>query len=386
MANLSLLPAVASLALLDKTTSAVFDIVDGPQGDRGAYPRLNAHILRPHAAHGAEVEHVPILPIRPPGTKTLRHDYVVSIHAVVQPEEGIPYLVMEQLAGPTLADLLQRKGLTPEQAAEITIQTAEGLAAAHAAGLVHRDVKPGNIMFDGEGGRAKIMDFGLARWEDAPSGLPQEGAVVGTPDYMSPEQAGAKPLDVRTDIYSLGVTLYEMLTGALPFRGTPHIARQAADFSGASAWFRKSLPLREKAVTLQPQEKMAHRDVYLAWNALGQTYLFQGDFLRAREHFEKGLALTHRLADTEPTNKQFLADLHTEVVRYLAKLPAGSDHWLHSYGIAATYALCSAHAGNSSLQDEYLRLAREALQKAQRQNSYLLQGWKNEPDLAALKR
>jgi tetratricopeptide (TPR) repeat protein len=155
-----------------------------------------------------------------------KHDHIVSVYAVVDPPDGPPYLVMEQLAGPTLAELIrQRKWLQPREAAELVAQVAGGLAAAHAAGLIHRDIKPSNIMLDNA--RAKLMDFGLARLSEQPSGLTEDGVLAGTPAYMSPEQArGAEALDARTDVYSLGATLYEALTGEVPFRGTPHLVLQ----------------------------------------------------------------------------------------------------------------------------------------------------------------
>src|SRR5205085_2006182 len=94
-------------------------------------------------------------------------------------------------------------------------------AAAHAAGLVHRDIKPANILTDPATGRVKVADFGLARDAVARSDLSQDGSVVGTPHYLSPEQAAGKPVDARSDVYSLGATLYETLTGSPPFRGRP---------------------------------------------------------------------------------------------------------------------------------------------------------------------
>src|SRR5262249_18735155 len=144
-----------------------------------------------------------------------KHDHIVAVHAVVDPPDGPPYLVMEYLAGPTLAELIrQRTRLNPREAAQLIAQVADGLAAAHATGLIHRDIKPSNIMLDGS--RAKLMDFGLARLCDQPSGLTQEGILAGTPAYMSPVQArGEEALDPRTDVYSLGATLYEALTGAV---------------------------------------------------------------------------------------------------------------------------------------------------------------------------
>ena len=112
-------------------------------------------------------------------------------------------------------------------AADLIAQVADGLSAAHAAGLVHRDIKPDNIMIDMAPNRAKLMDFGLARDETAGENLTRDDVVAGTPTHMSPEQArGNEPLDGRTDLYSLGVTLYEALTGEVPFHGTPQMVLQ----------------------------------------------------------------------------------------------------------------------------------------------------------------
>jgi tetratricopeptide (TPR) repeat protein/tRNA A-37 threonylcarbamoyl transferase component Bud32 len=154
----------------------------------------------------------------------VRHDHVVSVHAVASPPGGLPYLVMELLDGATLAERIrQRQHLEPGEAAQLALQAADGLHAAHQAGLVHRDVKPGNLLLDAATGRVKLTDFGLARSTELSSGVTQEGMVVGTPAYMSPEQARGAAADPRSDVYSLGATLYEMLTGAPPFHGAPHL-------------------------------------------------------------------------------------------------------------------------------------------------------------------
>jgi tetratricopeptide (TPR) repeat protein len=156
---------------------------------------------------------------------SFRDDHAVTIHAVVDPPDGLPYLVMEYVPGPTLAQLIgsdQRP--EPRRVAAYVAQVADALHAAHGAGLIHRDVKPGNILIDDPTGRAKISDFGLARAQGVQSSLTQEGFLAGTPTYMSPEQArGESRLDGRTDVYSLGATLYEALTGATPYRGAPHL-------------------------------------------------------------------------------------------------------------------------------------------------------------------
>jgi eukaryotic-like serine/threonine-protein kinase len=153
-----------------------------------------------------------------------QNDHAVTIHSVVDPADGLPYLVMEYVRGQTLAELIG-SGQRPEprRLATLVAQVALALDAAHTAGLVHRDVKPSNILIDSTTGRAKITDFGLARSLSAPIGITREGVVAGTPAYMSPEQArGGAELDLRTDLYSLGATLYEALTGQPPFAGAAH--------------------------------------------------------------------------------------------------------------------------------------------------------------------
>jgi WD40 repeat protein len=156
------------------------------------------------------------------------HDNVVPVYAVASGPDGSPYLVMQYVEGPTLRQRIKAEGrLNPHEAARICAQAAEGLAAAHQTGLVHRDIKPANIILDPAQGRAKIMDFGLARATALPAEITQAGTVLGTPEYMSPEQV-LEPdrVDGRTDVYSLGATLYEALTGEVPFRGLTHLVLQ----------------------------------------------------------------------------------------------------------------------------------------------------------------
>ena len=153
----------------------------------------------------------------------VRHDHVVQVYAVE--EDPLPYLVMEFIPGETLQDRLDRTGpIDPPDAVRLGRQIAEGLAAAHARGLVHRDVKPGNVLIEaGVPGRAKLTDFGLARAADDAS-LTQSGVVAGTPVYMAPEQARGDPVDPRSDLFSLGSVLYVMLTGRPPFRAETTMA------------------------------------------------------------------------------------------------------------------------------------------------------------------
>ncbi len=149
--------------------------------------------------------------------RKITHRSVCRMHDLGE-AGGVHFITMEYVAGEDLKSLIKRIGqLPPAKALAIAGQVAEGLAEAHRLGVVHRDLKPGNIMIDREG-NAKIMDFGIARSlkTEAATGT---GFIIGTPDYMSPEQAEAKHVDGRSDIYSLGVILYEMVTGRVPFEG-----------------------------------------------------------------------------------------------------------------------------------------------------------------------
>jgi serine/threonine protein kinase len=152
----------------------------------------------------------------------VRHDNVVQIHAVE--EQPLPYLVMEFVPGETLQQRLDRVGpLEAAQVVQLGRQIAEGLAAAHEQGFIHRDVKPGNILLEGPQLRVKITDFGLARAVDDAS-LTRSGTVAGTPMYMSPEQMQGVPLDHRADLFSLGSVLYTMAAGRPPFRAPNTLA------------------------------------------------------------------------------------------------------------------------------------------------------------------
>ncbi len=151
------------------------------------------------------------------------HDHVVAIHGV-DTWKGLPYLVMAYVAGRSLQERLDAEGpLGVKEILRIGMQTAAGLAAAHAQGLVHRDVKPANILLENGVERVRLTDFGLARAVDDAS-LTQSGVVAGTPQYMAPEQARGEAVDHRADLFALGSTLYALCTGHAPFRAESAMA------------------------------------------------------------------------------------------------------------------------------------------------------------------
>ncbi|MGB7063271.1 MAG: protein kinase [Candidatus Zixiibacteriota bacterium] len=146
----------------------------------------------------------------------LNHPNVVTVHEVAE-HEGRLYIAMEYVEGESLKDLIVRKELSIGEVLDMALQISEGLAVAHGAQIVHRDVKPQNILM-GRDGRVRICDFGLAKAKRDVT-LTQTGSTLGTVAYMSPEQARGEEVDHRTDIWALGVVVYEMLTGQMPFKG-----------------------------------------------------------------------------------------------------------------------------------------------------------------------
>ena len=147
----------------------------------------------------------------------LDHPNICNIHEINESDDGQLYLVMAHYEGETLKDRIERGPLPVTEAVDITTQVGQGLAEAHAAGIVHRDIKPANLLVT-KSGTVKILDFGLAKLAGT-EGVTQTGTTVGTVAYMSPEQARGEEVDHRTDIWSLGVVLYEMLAGLPPFQG-----------------------------------------------------------------------------------------------------------------------------------------------------------------------
>src|SRR5947209_6674274 len=152
----------------------------------------------------------------------LSHPHVVGVIDAGE-DQGRPYTVLEYIEGETLKERIRRMGRLPiTEAVAYAIEIARALGAAHARHIVHRDVKPQNVLIDEEGS-AKVTDFGIARTLDE-EGLTADGRVLGTTDYVSPEQALGQPVTGQSDLYSLGIVLYEMLTGEVPFKGESQVA------------------------------------------------------------------------------------------------------------------------------------------------------------------
>jgi TolB-like protein/Tfp pilus assembly protein PilF len=204
-------------------------------------------------------------------TAALSHVNILAIHDVGT-HEGVPYLVEELLEGESLRGRLTHGALPVAEAVEIATQVARGLAAAHGKHLVHRDLKPDNVFLTDDG-TVKILDFGLAKLVEvapgeadtlthAPTGATEFGRVLGTAAYMSPEQARGMPVDERSDIFALGVVLYEMLTGTRPFRGETATDTIAAILKEEPKPLPESVPAAVQAVVTQclakrPDERLS---------------------------------------------------------------------------------------------------------------------------------
>jgi formylglycine-generating enzyme required for sulfatase activity len=222
-------------------------------------------------------------------TAALSHPNILDVHDVGT-HEGVPYLVEELLEGESLRERLARGPIPVREAVEIAVQVAHGLAAAHGKHIVHRDLKPANVFMTSEG-TAKILDFGIAKLVEslplgeadtlthAPTGATELGRVLGTTAYMSPEQARGMPVDPRSDIFSFGVVLYEMLSGQRPFRGETATDTVAAILTQEPPPLPEGMPLALQGVVTQclakrPDQRFcsAH-DLGLALEALSKGSL-----------------------------------------------------------------------------------------------------------------
>ncbi|MSO38442.1 MAG: Stk1 family PASTA domain-containing Ser/Thr kinase [Acidimicrobiia bacterium] len=209
----------------------------------------------------------------------LNHPNIVAVYDWGQ-EDGTSFIVMEHVEGKTLRDLAATEGpLTPERIAGMGAEIASALSFAHQAGVVHRDVKPGNVLVTPDG-QVKVTDFGIAQADGGASGLTRTGAVMGTATYFSPEQAQGLPVDGRSDIYSLGIVLYELIAGTPPFAADNSIAV-------ASQHVRDSLPSLSERVPEVPADLERIVAICLAKNP-SERYQsadeLRADLLRFQRH------------------------------------------------------------------------------------------------------
>ena len=197
-----------------RSNDIVYEAIDPTMARRVAVKELQ---LPPHLAGAQKRERIERFYREAKAAGTLSHRNIVTIHDVGQ-ENDRHFLVMEYLEGQSLRDILQMQGALPlKETIEIALQLCDALAYAHSRGVVHRDIKPDNVHIL-PGGIVKLTDFGIARITAEPS-ITSQGQVFGTPSYMSPEQVASHTVDHRTDLFSLGITLYEMLSGRKPFTG-----------------------------------------------------------------------------------------------------------------------------------------------------------------------
>jgi eukaryotic-like serine/threonine-protein kinase len=200
----------------------------------------------------------------------LQHPNIVTV--IDRGEEGgRQYIVFEYIDGENLKELVTRKGrLDVREALEVSLEVARGLAFAHQHGLVHRDVKPQNVLLNGDG-RAKVTDFGIARSLDV-DGMTQTGTVLGTSNYIAPEQASGRRVDAHTDVYALGVVLYELLAGEVPFPGESFVAvamKHVHEPPPNLLDVRRDVPLRvaaavDRALEKDPEQRFPTMDAFAA--------------------------------------------------------------------------------------------------------------------------
>ena len=229
----------------------------------------------------------------------LNHPNIITIHDVVS-TDGLEFMVMEFISGVTLDDLIPKHGLNFQKSLDIAVQIADALQTAHAAGIIHRDLKPANVMVTGTG-LVKILDFGIAKLtgptptsgntdETLPIDSPMtvEGSILGTVCYMSPEQAQAKAVDPRSDIFSFGLVLYEMLTGQKAFSGDSALSTLSAILRD------EAKPIGEMVQGVPPElEQIVHRamrkDPAERWQTMAEM---RGALLLLKQKADSGILQT----------------------------------------------------------------------------------------------
>lgn len=230
----------------------------------------------------------------------LNHPNIVQIYSFGE-ENGKYYFAMEFVNGISVQEMIKQDGsLTPDQAAHVILQAAEGLAAAHDMGMIHRDIKPANLMINRQG-LVKIADFGIALRPSDRTRLTSSGMLMGTPGYLSPEQCLDKNVDARTDIYALGVSFFEMLSGRVPFSANSPAAliREIVDGTPMDlSLLRADLPEELKKIV----EKMMHKDPDQRYQSCHDIVSDLAGFLQGRSGGIQGIPLLHSAATRNITD------------------------------------------------------------------------------------
>ncbi len=260
----------------------------------------------------------------------LNHSNIVTVYEIAEYQDRC-YIAMEFVDGVSLKGLIDQKPLPVEKVVNFAIQIGEGLSRAHQAGIVHRDIKPDNIFVDKEG-RVKILDFGLAKLKGAAK-LTQTGAATGTFAYMSPEQAKGEEVDLRTDIFSFGVVLYEMLTGRLPFSSEhPAAAIYALLHETPMPIVRHvvNIPLRmqeivEKAMAKEKQNRYSSIDELLGELKEFKKELFDEELVVGRKGGSKSdkksvAVLYFENLSSDPESDYFSAGMTEDIITDLSKI------------------------------------------------------------------
>src|SRR5580704_4217725 len=254
--------------------------------------------------------------------RTVTHRNVIRIYDLGV-AEGCRFITMEFIEGRDLSSVLEERKLAPDEVVKILRQVCAALEAAHLEGVVHRDLKPQNVMLEASG-RVVVMDFGLARSMEA-TGLTQAGAIMGTPAYMSPEQARGIPADERSDIFSLGIIAYQMLTGVVPYK---------ADTALASMLLRTQGP-PTPSVEIDPTIPQALNDLVQKSLAVDPKDRYQSAALMDKDlhDWQEGTLakaiVTPRVAMMAESHTKRWIGIAVACAAILAAVAYGVDRWLH---------------------------------------------------------
>jgi serine/threonine protein kinase/Tfp pilus assembly protein PilF len=250
---------------------------------------------------------------------TLNHPNIITVYEVSE-HENRPFIAMEYVEGKSLKDSITKKGMSIHAVLDTATQLCEGLAKAHLAGIVHRDIKPQNVLI-GKDGRVRICDFGLVKLKKDVT-LTRAGSTIGTIAYMSPEQARGEEVDHRTDIWSLGVVLYEMLTGQLPYQGD-HEAAIIYEILNAEPraiqWFRSDVPDHVVTLVSQLLEKDTASRLFSAKEIVRRLRERPGE--KALEEGKKSIAVLYlENMSSEKENEYFCAGMTEDLIIDLSKI------------------------------------------------------------------